>query len=649
MKVYEDSSTSYAVDVHGTSSYILDDIVEVPLPCETITAESRANVIRARHLPQSAGQRQPGPVRKTVRDPSTKNHQKVKSKQRLPLVKSAPHLNNNVHSLSADVTFQNGAENTNGGAVLPDMEEKINGYKSIDFRKNESKMARARYYIKMSILLACWVFFSIIFILYNEREEIVKHSSVAAGEIKSYLIRKNADNLRVRMNLRGPFLTEHAEQHLNKSDLETRPKMEVWLERWVLNGVYDDNNIKNEDIIHTQPPCFGYDIFTEYGRDRQSLLLRPINPPITPHPPTPSAIRYSIPTQEVDNALVTRACPSVTTNTYTMKTEHWRIVLQDENLIDFTEGETRSNELELKNNITTGSNSTAAYAIRMLASSNCTIPFTISYTKNPLDGNTGVVCACVLLCGLYVLVIFEIVNRTMAAILISMTALAVLSMVGERPSVPEIISWLDIETLLLLFAMMILVSIMAETGMFDFIAVFTFEYTAFTIMLLNDRTYKGQTSMRAIGKKMVTGAHGHPRLQRSHMCVAGLLNRNTLFLKISCRSLLRIPLMNASHQDGAYGVSGERNNDRNQRQFVQEELQIKKKRTLKNLIPSKTCKWNPVKEKTHYKTLGLELETVTSVKTKPQISPNVIVKCTSIPSPVTLIPQKFDHRKGTTD
>lgn len=63
----------------------------------------------------------------------------------------------------------------------------------------------------------------------------------------------------------------------------------------------------------------------------------------------------------------------------------------------------------------------------------------------------------------------------MAAVLISTTSLAVLSIVGQRPTIPELISWLDVETLLLLFSMMILVAIMAETGMFDFVAVFTFK------------------------------------------------------------------------------------------------------------------------------------------------------------------------------
>lgn len=40
-----------------------------------------------------------------------------------------------------------------------------------------------------------------------------------------------------------------------------------------------------------------------------------------------------------------------------------------------------------------------------------------------------------------------------------------------------IISWIDVETLLLLFGMMILVAILSETGVFDYLAVYAFKVT----------------------------------------------------------------------------------------------------------------------------------------------------------------------------
>jgi Na+/H+ antiporter NhaD/arsenite permease-like protein len=46
---------------------------------------------------------------------------------------------------------------------------------------------------------------------------------------------------------------------------------------------------------------------------------------------------------------------------------------------------------------------------------------------------------------------------------------------NEKPSMEVIISWIDAETLLLLFGMMILVAILAQTGLFDYLAVYAFK------------------------------------------------------------------------------------------------------------------------------------------------------------------------------
>jgi P protein len=48
---------------------------------------------------------------------------------------------------------------------------------------------------------------------------------------------------------------------------------------------------------------------------------------------------------------------------------------------------------------------------------------------------------------------------------------------NERPPMAMIISWIDVETLLLLFGMMILVAVLSETGVFDYLAVYAFKIT----------------------------------------------------------------------------------------------------------------------------------------------------------------------------
>jgi P protein len=50
-----------------------------------------------------------------------------------------------------------------------------------------------------------------------------------------------------------------------------------------------------------------------------------------------------------------------------------------------------------------------------------------------------------------------------------------LAAMNERPPMTLIMSWIDIETLLLLFGMMILVAILSETGVFDFLAVYAYK------------------------------------------------------------------------------------------------------------------------------------------------------------------------------
>lgn len=47
----------------------------------------------------------------------------------------------------------------------------------------------------------------------------------------------------------------------------------------------------------------------------------------------------------------------------------------------------------------------------------------------------------------------------------------------ERPTMADIMSWIDTETLLLLFGMMILVAILSETGIFDYLAVYAYKIT----------------------------------------------------------------------------------------------------------------------------------------------------------------------------
>lgn len=73
-------------------------------------------------------------------------------------------------------------------------------------------------------------------------------------------------------------------------------------------------------------------------------------------------------------------------------------------------------------------------------------------------------------------------HRTLAAILAAFVSIGTLSAFQDRPTMDDMIKWIDYETLLLIFSMMILVAILIDTGIFDYIAVYTFQVRTILIM-----------------------------------------------------------------------------------------------------------------------------------------------------------------------
>lgn len=113
--------------------------------------------------------------------------------------------------------------------------------------------------------------------------------------------------------------------------------------------------------------------------------------------------------------------------------------------------------------------------LRIFTNLPISIPINLAYDPTPIDKSLGVIYAAIVLFGLYAMIIWDIVHRTFAAMLASTMSIALLAYMNERPTMPHIMSWIDIETLLLLFGMMILVAIMSETGVFDYLAVYAFK------------------------------------------------------------------------------------------------------------------------------------------------------------------------------
>lgn len=115
--------------------------------------------------------------------------------------------------------------------------------------------------------------------------------------------------------------------------------------------------------------------------------------------------------------------------------------------------------------------------LELILSTNCGFTFTLSvaYQVKPMSVEAGIGFGAAVLIGLYVLIISEVVDRTFAALVASSLSIAALALFNERPHLGEIVSWIDMDTLMLLFGMMILVAITSETGFFDYMAVFVFK------------------------------------------------------------------------------------------------------------------------------------------------------------------------------
>ncbi|XP_073243495.1 P protein-like [Porites lutea] len=133
-----------------------------------------------------------------------------------------------------------------------------------------------------------------------------------------------------------------------------------------------------------------------------------------------------------------------------------------------------STSIEKKKNIVTRevrlqANSSVTHLMMFL---NTSYPIAISFIiyEEPVTRDNQVIGALMILLVVYVLIIFELVHRATAAMVGSLAALSFLSYNNRRPSLETILTWVEWETLSLLFGMMILVAVFAKTGFFDYVA-----------------------------------------------------------------------------------------------------------------------------------------------------------------------------------
>lgn len=78
-----------------------------------------------------------------------------------------------------------------------------------------------------------------------------------------------------------------------------------------------------------------------------------------------------------------------------------------------------------------------------------------------------------------VLIIFAIVEPTLAACLAGLSAMAVMGGFGYCPSLLDILSFMEVETLFLIFSIMLFVAVLVPVGIFDYLAVLIFKVNTY--------------------------------------------------------------------------------------------------------------------------------------------------------------------------
>ncbi|KAH8384362.1 hypothetical protein KR200_006891, partial [Drosophila serrata] len=91
--------------------------------------------------------------------------------------------------------------------------------------------------------------------------------------------------------------------------------------------------------------------------------------------------------------------------------------------------------------------------------------------SSPMLTKFGVIYCVLLLLGLYIIIFFELTDPTLGVILMATTALATLTALGERPSLPLITSWVDFRVIMFMLSMMIISGITSESGILDWLAI----------------------------------------------------------------------------------------------------------------------------------------------------------------------------------
>lgn len=135
----------------------------------------------------------------------------------------------------------------------------------------------------------------------------------------------------------------------------------------------------------------------------------------------------------------------------------------------------RFNKDQYRSTINGWDNPNVHLRVTFLSNYNESIAFYLKIDSNPLNIFFGSCCGVILLIFLYIMVTLNIAERTFAAIFSSTAAIGVLSLMGKAPTLKAIMLWIDMQTMILLFSLMVMVSVLSQTGLYDYITMLAYQ------------------------------------------------------------------------------------------------------------------------------------------------------------------------------
>ncbi|EFN75291.1 P protein [Harpegnathos saltator] len=266
-------------------------------------------------------------------------------------------------------------------------------------------------YVKLTVLSCCWLMFTMILMFKSEKIETMHRVSIPSGESISIL-------LFVRRQRDRETWSKLSDVQFGKQDYEIHERVASKRIKMTVQGSLL-SLVKNEQNLSTP-----------------HLIIW---------------LGFSIREETID------ASPQVPQNI----SDVWILNVPPEHLMDVFLDQKHERIFEIKG-INDDTLSRGVMSINFRTNLESNFPINVSYDL--LDSQMGIICAALVLIGL-----------ALAAMLASTMSVGILAAFNERPTMAQLISWIDMDTLLLLFSMMLLVGIIAETGIFDWLSVYAYK------------------------------------------------------------------------------------------------------------------------------------------------------------------------------